>query len=106
MLCRIRNTPHRRARTSVSCTFLRPPAVALRLPLSSRLSNPWRGLRGLPPHVWVVCGTMLINRVGTMVLPFLALYLTQRLAMPPSRAGLVSRPPSAGGSATASAPCA
>jgi predicted MFS family arabinose efflux permease len=60
--------------------------VPLRLPFPS---NPWRGLRGLPPHVWVVSGTTLINRAGTMVLPFLALYITRHLAMPPSRAGLV-----------------
>ncbi|MDX1421277.1 MAG: MFS transporter [Rubricoccaceae bacterium] len=54
-----------------------------------RPRNPWRGLRGLPPHVWVVSAATLVNRVGTMVLPFLALYVTQHLGMPPSRAGLV-----------------
>lgn len=66
-------------------------------PRPPRSRNPWHGLRGLPPHVWVVSGTTLINRVGTMVLPFLALYVTQELRMPPSRAGLVLSAFGAGG---------
>jgi predicted MFS family arabinose efflux permease len=33
--------------------------------------------RGLPREVWILSGAALINRSGTMVLPFLALYLTQ-----------------------------
>ena len=49
--------------------------------------NPWRGLRGLPADVWIIFATTLVNRVGTMVLPFLALYLTQRLGYPPGLAG-------------------
>lgn len=51
--------------------------------------NPWRGLRGLPPEVWTVAGTTLVNRMGMMVLPFLVLYLTQHLGYPPATAGLV-----------------
>ena len=39
--------------------------------------NPWRGLRGLPREVWLVCASTLINRLGTMALPFLVLYLTK-----------------------------
>ena len=31
---------------------------------------------GLPRDVWLLCAILLINRSGTMVLPFLALYLT------------------------------
>ncbi|HET9481523.1 MAG TPA: MFS transporter [Candidatus Polarisedimenticolia bacterium] len=38
--------------------------------------NPWRGLEGLPRDLWLICGAVLINRTGTMVLPFLVLYLT------------------------------
>lgn len=38
--------------------------------------NPWRGVAGLPREVWVLAATTFVNRVGTMVLPFLALYLT------------------------------
>ncbi len=41
--------------------------------------NPWRGLRGLPAEVWVIFATTLVNRAGTMVLPFLVLYLSQHL---------------------------
>ncbi len=39
--------------------------------------NPWRGLGGLPRKVWLVCAATLVNRMGTMALPFLVLYLTQ-----------------------------
>ncbi|MBP7147826.1 MAG: MFS transporter [Acidobacteria bacterium] len=39
-------------------------------------TNPWRGLGGLPRPVWVIAAALLVNRAGTMVLPFLALYLT------------------------------
>lgn len=50
--------------------------------------NPWRGLRGLPREVWVIAGATLINRAGTMVLPFLVLYLTQELSFSAEQAGL------------------
>lgn len=36
-------------------------------------------LRGLPSDVWIVFVTTLLNRVGTMALPFLALYLAEHL---------------------------
>ena len=49
--------------------------------------NPWRGLGGLPREVWILSGATLLNRMGTMALPFLALYLTQSLAFTPARAG-------------------
>jgi MFS family permease len=38
--------------------------------------NPWRGLGALPREVWLLCLVILVNRAGTMVLPFLTLYLT------------------------------
>ncbi len=41
--------------------------------------NLWKGLRGLPSDMWVLFGTTLINRSGTMALPFLSLYITQNL---------------------------
>src|SRR5437762_3263104 len=53
----------------------------------SRL-NPWRGLRGLPGEVWVLFAVSLINRAGTMALPFLVLYLTRALGITAGRAGL------------------
>ncbi len=40
--------------------------------------NPWKGLEGLPRDLWLICGAMLVNRAGTMVLPFLVLYLTDK----------------------------
>jgi predicted MFS family arabinose efflux permease len=51
--------------------------------------NPWSSLKSLPREIWVLCATTLTNRVGTMVLPFLVLYLTRALGLPPGRAGFV-----------------
>ena len=51
--------------------------------------NIWRSLKGLPPDVWTLAIASLINRAGTMVLPFLVLYLTKELGYSPPRAGLV-----------------
>lgn len=45
--------------------------------------------RGLSPSVWLLAGVMLINRCGTMVLPFMTLYLTQHLQYSVERAGVV-----------------
>jgi predicted MFS family arabinose efflux permease len=39
--------------------------------------NPWKGLRGLPSAMWVLALSTLVNRMGTMVVFFLALYLVQ-----------------------------
>ncbi len=44
---------------------------------------------GLSPAVWLLAGVMLINRCGTMVLPFLTLYLTQHLGYSIADAGIV-----------------
>jgi predicted MFS family arabinose efflux permease len=49
----------------------------------------WRDLRELPRGVWVLLATTLVNRAGTMVLPFLILYLTRELHFTDGRAGLV-----------------
>ncbi len=51
--------------------------------------NPWRGLSGLPREVWTLGLATLINRAGTMALPFMVLYLTQRLGFSAGQAGLV-----------------
>lgn len=51
--------------------------------------NPWRGLGALPKEAWVLFTVTLINRAGTMVLPFLVLYLTESQNLSPERAGLV-----------------
>ncbi len=50
--------------------------------------NPWRGLKGLPREVWVLSAATLINRAGTMVLPFLVLYLSRGLGFSASTSGL------------------
>ena len=49
--------------------------------------NPWRGLGGLPKDVWVLSAATLINRAGTMALPFLALYLMKQLGLGAAQAG-------------------
>ncbi|HJW44024.1 MAG TPA: MFS transporter, partial [Geothrix sp.] len=49
--------------------------------------NPWKGLRGLPREVWLVCASTLVNRLGTMALPFLVLYLTEGRRWTPAEAG-------------------
>ena len=50
--------------------------------------NPWRGLGALPREVWLLCLVILVNRAGTMVLPFLTLYLTIDRQFPAGTAGL------------------
>lgn len=45
--------------------------------------------QGLSPSVWLLAGVMLINRCGTMVLPFLTLYLTQHLHYTVTDAGII-----------------
>ena len=50
--------------------------------------NPWRGLKGLPADVWLVCASTLVNRLGTMALPFLVLYLTAGRRWTPGQAGI------------------
>jgi MFS family permease len=51
--------------------------------------NPWRGLKQLPKEMWIIFFTTLINRSGTMVLPFLVLYLTEVEKFTPANAGFV-----------------
>jgi MFS family permease len=50
--------------------------------------NPWKGLRGLPHDMWALFFTSLINRSGTMVIPFLALYLTKKIGVSPAESGM------------------
>lgn len=49
--------------------------------------NPWASVKDLPRDVWVLFYTTLINRSGTMVIPFLVLYLTQKIGVSASEAG-------------------
>jgi len=48
--------------------------------LASRL-NPWRGLAGLPREVWILSAAAVVNKAGTMVLPFFVLYLTREAGL-------------------------
>jgi predicted MFS family arabinose efflux permease len=49
--------------------------------------NPWRGILALPRRVWLLCGCTLVNRMGSMAFPFLALFLVQGRGWTPQRAG-------------------
>ena len=51
------------------------------------MRHPWQGLKGLPSDVWLVCASTLVNRLGTMALPFLVLYLTAGRHWTPGEAG-------------------
>jgi predicted MFS family arabinose efflux permease len=45
-----------------------------------RLAGAYReAFAGLPRAAWLISGAMLVNRMGTMVVPFLTLYLTREL---------------------------
>jgi MFS family permease len=44
---------------------------------------------GLHHEVWLLAGALFVNRAGTMVLPFLSLYLTRDLGLTSTRAGLI-----------------
>jgi len=46
-------------------------------------------LGALPRAVWVQCAATFVNRAGTMVLPFLLLYLTRDLGLSPSIGGAI-----------------
>jgi len=50
--------------------------------------NPWRGVAGLPASVWIVFATTFVNRAGTMVVPFMVLYVTRHLGVRPALAGM------------------
>lgn len=48
-----------------------------------------RAFSGLPRMIWILALGGLVNRAGTMVLPFLALYLTRDLGFGVERAGIL-----------------
>jgi predicted MFS family arabinose efflux permease len=53
------------------------------------LKNPYSGLKAIPKNIWILAAATLINRSGTMVLPFIALYANQILKVSKGEAGLV-----------------
>ncbi|MBK8792426.1 MAG: MFS transporter [Holophaga sp.] len=48
--------------------------------------NPWKGLKGLPRGIWMLSLSTLVNRLGTMVMFFLTLYLVQGRGWRPEEA--------------------
>lgn len=65
------------------------------------MTNPWRDLKGLPKEMWLLTIAVLINRAGTMVLPFLMLYLTKSMGIAPPKASLALIAHGVGGLITA-----
>jgi MFS family permease len=53
-----------------------------------RALNPWSDLAGLPRDSWLLALATLVNRAGTMVIPFLALHFTRNLGFSAGQAGL------------------
>ena len=53
------------------------------------MKNPYSGLKNIPRNIWMLSIATLINRAGTMVLPFIALYANQILNVSKSDSGLV-----------------
>ena len=51
--------------------------------------NPWRGLGALPRKIWIHFAATLVNRLGSMAIPFLVLYLTKDAGFSAERAGLM-----------------
>lgn len=50
--------------------------------------NPWAGLGGLPRGVYLLCAVILVNRLTSMVLPFLVLYCASELGFSTAASGL------------------
>ena len=63
--------------------------------------NPWRGLKNISHNVWLVALTTLVNRSGTMVIPFLIIYMTSQIGLSSGEAGFVIAVYGAGGLFTA-----
>lgn len=53
------------------------------------MKNPYAGLQKIPKNIWMLSIATLINRAGTMVLPFIALYANQILKTSKADSGLV-----------------
>ncbi len=53
------------------------------------MRHPWSGLKEIPRNIWILAAASLINRSGTMVLPFMSLYAVTELKVSAGNAGLV-----------------
>jgi len=51
--------------------------------------NSYKGLRNIPRSVWNLSFATLINRSGTMALPFLAIYMNKEIGVSTSASGMV-----------------
>ncbi len=51
--------------------------------------NSWKPMFALPRPIWILAWCGFVNRVGTMVMPFLALYVTQELGLSTEQAGVL-----------------
>jgi len=49
----------------------------------------WKPMFALPRPIWILSWCALVNRVGTMVMPFLALYVTKELGFSTEQAGVL-----------------
>ncbi len=54
-----------------------------------KIFGPHKALLKLPKSIWVLFGAVLVNRIGTMVLPFLTLYLNRQKGLTLKEAGVV-----------------
>src|SRR5262245_36096607 len=52
--------------------------------------SPFDLARGMPRTFWVLWCGMLVNRAGSFVVPFLAIYLTQARGLSAAQAGIVA----------------
>lgn len=52
-----------------------------------RVWNPWKGIGEQPREIWALGAATLVNRMGTMILPFLVLYLTRERHLSDAQAG-------------------
>ena len=59
-------------------------------PPESRRSRALEVARGLPRPFWVLWAGTLVNRAGSFVVPFLAIYLTQARGFSAAQAGIVA----------------
>ncbi len=48
-----------------------------------------RAFSGIPIAIWWLSATQLVNRIGTMAIPFMTLYLTQKLRFSIEEAGFI-----------------
>ena len=51
--------------------------------------NPWRSMRDLPKNLWFLGFALMVNRAGTMALPFLALFLARDRGLSGDMVGII-----------------